>query len=357
MDIRIPVDTLTAHCAEIFQRVGCAPEEARRVAGSLVGANLTGHDSHGVIRVPRYVDWALEGQLTPNQTVEILVDTPSLAVVDGRYGFGHTVAPQAVDIGIAKAGQTGLSAVALRNSGHLGRVGEWAERAAEAGLISIHFVTASGSVLVAPFAALERRFSTAPFCVGVPRPDAPPVVLDFATSLVAEGKVAVASRGGKKLPPDSLIGPDGELSGDPELFYGPLTPESARDYQKGLGAIRAFGEHKGSGLALICELLGSSLTGTGATQPGRRFANGMFSIYVDPVRVNPEKLFDADVSRFVDWVRQAKPIPGRAILTPGEPERAARAERTANGVPLSEETWESILASGRKVGVNRDVEV
>jgi uncharacterized oxidoreductase len=177
------------------------------------------------------------------------------------------------------------------------------------------------------------------------------VVLDFATSLVAEGKVAVASRGGKPLPPDSLIGPDGQLSGDPELFYGPLTPEGDRDYQKGVGAIRAFGEHKGSGLALVCELLGGSLTGTGATQPGRRFANGMFSIYVDPSRVDPERLFDADVSRFLAWVREAKPSPGQKILTPGEPERAARADRTANGVPLSEETWGSILASGRKVGV------
>jgi len=102
-DVRIPVETLTDYCAEVFEHIGCSNPEARRVATSLVGANLTGHDSHGVIRVPRYVDWTLEGQLTPNQTIEIVVDTPSLAVVDGCYGFGHTVAPQAVDIGIAKA--------------------------------------------------------------------------------------------------------------------------------------------------------------------------------------------------------------------------------------------------------------
>jgi hydroxycarboxylate dehydrogenase B len=341
LEIRIPIAILTDYCAEIFGRVGCNEDEARRVATSLVGANLTGHDSHGVIRVPRYVDWVHSGDLVPNQTIEILVDAPSFAVVDGRYGFGHSVTPPAVNIGIAKAKEGGLAAVALRNSGHLGRVGQWAERAAGEGLISIHFVNVSGSALVAPFGAMERRFSTAPFCVGVPREGAEPVVLDFATSLVAEGKAAVAFQGGKPLPSNALIGPDGQPSGDPAPFY------------QGLGALRAFGEHKGSGLALICELIGGSLTGTGATGPGKRFANGMFSIYVDAKRVNPDKLFDADVSEFLTWVQAAKPIPGQKVLTPGEPERIARADRSANGAPMPEETWASIMATARKLGIER----
>src|SRR5271168_848013 len=100
MTIQIPADALTNFCAEIFARVGCRPEEARRIAASLVDANLTGHDSHGVIRVPRYVDWARSGAVIPNQTIERLVDTPAIAVVDGRFGFGQTVAPQAVDLGV-----------------------------------------------------------------------------------------------------------------------------------------------------------------------------------------------------------------------------------------------------------------
>ncbi len=223
MTTHIPAEPLTDFCAEIFARVGCQSEEANRVSASLVDANLTGHDSHGVIRVPRYVDWVRTGDLIPNQSIERVVDTSVIGVVDGRFGFGQTMAPMAVDIGVEKAKATGLSAISLRNSGHVGRVGEWAERAAAAGLISIHFVNAAGSILVAPFGGLERRLSTAPFCVGVPRESAPPVVLDFATSLVAEGKVNVASRGGKPLPPDALIGPDGALSGDPALIYGPLT--------------------------------------------------------------------------------------------------------------------------------------
>lgn len=352
MTFHIPADELTDFCARVFERVGSSPAEARQVANSLVDSNLTGHDSHGVIRVPRYVDWVRAGEITPNQTIETLVDTPVIAVVDGRFGFGQVVAPLAVDIGVEKAKAMGLAAVSLRNSGHVGRVGEWAERAAAAGLVSVHFVNAAGSILVAPFGARERRLSTAPFCVGAPREGRPPLILDFATSLVAEGKVAVASRGGKPLPPDALIDIEGQLSGDPAVLYGPITPDGGRDHSQGLGAIRAFGEHKGSGLALMCELLGGSLTGTGATAPNRRFANGMFSIFIDPKRIDPSQFFDADMTRYIDWMKTAKTIPGQTILTPGEPERAARAERMAKGVPLPDETWESILAAARGVGVN-----
>jgi hydroxycarboxylate dehydrogenase B len=355
MTVHIPAGALTDFCAEIFARAGCRSEEADRVSASLVDANLTGHDSHGVIRVPRYVDWVRSGDLVPNQSVERVVDTPVIGVLDGRFGFGQTMAPMAVDIGVEKARATGLSAISLRNSGHVGRVGEWAERAAAAGLISIHFVNAAGSILVAPFGGLDRRLSTAPFCVGVPREGAPPIVLDFATSLVAEGKVNVASRGGKPLPADALIGPDGARSSDPALIYGPLTVDGPRDHSLGPGAIRAFGEHKGSGLALICELIGGSLTGNGATAPDRKFSNGMFSLYVDPKRVDPGHVFDADMTRYLDWFRQTRAAPGEAIMTPGEPERLARAKRALSGVPLSGEAWASIVATARSLGVNRDL--
>jgi hydroxycarboxylate dehydrogenase B len=355
MTTHIPAKPLTDFCAEIFARAGCRSEEASRVSASLVDANLTGHDSHGVIRVPRYVDWVRTGDLVPNQSIERVVDTPVIGVIDGRFGFGQTVAPLTVDIGLEKAKGTGLSAIALRNSGHIGRVGEWAERAAAAGFISIHFVNGAGSILVAPFGGLERRLSTAPFCVGIPREGAPPVVLDFATSLVAEGKVNVASRGGKPLPANALIGPDGALSGDPAMIYGPLTLDGPRDQSQGLGAMRAFGEHKGSGLALICELLGGSLTGNGATEPNRKFANGMLSLYLDPKRIDPSHVFDADMSRYLDWFGQGKAIPGEAIMTPGEPERLSRAKRAKTGVPLSDEAWASIVATARGVGVNRDL--
>lgn len=350
--VTIQLSNLIEFVADVFNHADSSPEEARRIATCLTTANLTGHDSHGVIRVPVYIRWKKMGSVVPNQSAEVVVDTPSLAVIDGKFGYGQTVAPQAVKIGIDKCKKSGLAAVALRNAGHIGRVGDWAEMAAAEGLVSIHFVNAAGSVLVAPFGGVERRLSTAPYCVGIPRKGQGPVVLDFATSIVAEGKVLVASRGGKKLPMGALIDLDGHVSEDPAVLYGPYEPGGPRDHGKGKGAIRAFGEHKGSGLALICELLGGALTGTGATGPNRRFANGMFAIYVDPKVVDPANFFDAEMSRYIDYFKDTKPAAGvEAVLIPGEVEAKMRAERTKNGVPLPDDTWAAIVNTAREVGV------
>src|SRR5579872_843664 len=166
MTVHIQADPLRDFCAEIFARVGCGHEEAGRVSASLVDANLTGHDSHGVIRAPRYVDWVRAGDLLPNQSLERVLDTAVIAVLDGHFGFGQTMAPLAVDIGVEKAKAAGLSAISLRNSGHVGRVGEWAERAAAQGLISIHFVNGAGSILVAPSGGLDGRRPRPPSAPG-----------------------------------------------------------------------------------------------------------------------------------------------------------------------------------------------
>jgi hydroxycarboxylate dehydrogenase B len=351
--VTIQVSNLIDFVAQVFAHTGSSPEEAKRIATYLTTANLTGHDSHGVIRLPVYVRWNKMGAVVPNQSVELVVDAPSLAVVDGKYGYGQTVGPQAVRIGIEKCKASGLAAVALRNAGHIGRVGDWAEMAAAEGLVSIHFVNAAGSVLVAPYGGVERRLSTAPYCVGIPRQGQGPIVLDFATSIVAEGKVLVASRGGKILPQGALIDLDGRLSEDPAVLYGPHRADGPRDHGQGKGAIRAFGEHKGSGLALICELLGGALTGNGATAPNRRFANGMFSVYVDPKRIDPDNFFDGEISRYVGYFKATKPAAGTdAVLIPGEPEAAKRADRSKNGVPLPDDTWAAIVNTAREVGVS-----
>ena len=349
----VPSDKLEHAVTDIFTKAGSSAAESKRIAHYLVGANLAGHDSHGVARVIRYVQLVQEKQVLPDQEVDVIVDTPVIAVVDGKYGFGQTVAPQAVQIGIDKCKHGGLSAVGLRNAGHVGRVGDWADMAAQAGLISIHFVNAAGSILVAPFGSTDRRFSTAPYCVGVPMPGRPPLVLDFATALVAEGKVFVASQGGKPIPSDALIGPDGKPSDDARLLYGDYITTGKRDIASGKGAIRAFGDHKGSGLALICEVLGGALSGTGCTTPGRRIANGMFSVYIDPAVVDPAGMFSDDVLRFVDFVKQAKPIPPiTETLVPGEPELRMREERLQTGVPLPQETWRSLLDAARLAGMS-----
>lgn len=351
--IHVKAKALEELVRDIFRKAGCSAAEAERMGKYLVIANLTGHDSHGVQRVPRYLQWLAEGDFVADRTVKVISDTPVLAVLDGQYGFGQTVAPQAVAIGIRKCKEMGLAAVALRNAGHVGRVGDWAEMAAAEGLISIHYVNAASSVLVAPFGGVDRRFSTAPYCVGIPRKGQNPLVLDFATSVVAEGKVLNASFGGKKIPGDALIAPDGSTSGDPHVLYGDYTPTGPRTYRKGTGAIRAFGEHKGSGLALMCEILGGSLTGTGATQEERKWANGMLSFYIDPARIDPDGFFPEDVTRYVAYVKSARPATaGGEVLVPGEPEERTRAKRLKEGVPLPEDTWKAIAAAAEKIGID-----
>ena len=349
-DVLIKADRLENLVREIFLAEACSEAESARIGKYLVRSNLHGHDSHGVIRVPRYVSWLRQGFLERDRTLEIVTESDAFVVVDGRYGFGQTIGPQAVEIGIRKARENGIAIVALRHSGHLGRIGEWAEMAVEAGLVSVHFVNVAGSVLVAPFGGVDRRFSTAPFAVGFPMPDRDPIVLDFATSAVAEGKVLVAANGGKKLPEGSLIEPDGRLSTDPQTLYGPIAGVGTRDYRNGKGAIRAFGEHKGSGLALMCELLAGVLTGSGACGPReQRFCNGMLSIYMAPEFFDSPDAFAAEARAYIDFFKSSRPAtPGGEVLLPGEPERRTKAERLASGVPLPDEAWEAICAVARE---------
>lgn len=351
--ISIKHDDLSNFVRDIFAKAGCSPGEAALIGRSLVGANLTGHDSHGVVRVPRYLQWLAEGDFVADRELKYVIDTPSMVVVDGQYGFGQSMAKQAVELGIERAKQHGLVLIALRNSGHVGRVGEWAEIAAAAGLVSTHHVNAPASLLVAPFGAIDRRYSTAPYACGVPRKGGEPLILDFATSVVAEGKVLVASQGGKALPDNALVAEDGDIGGDPHYLYGDYEASGPRDYRNGRGAIRAMGDHKGSGLAFMVEILGGSLTGTGAPLEGRKWANGMLSVYIDPAKIDPDGFFPEDVERYLAFYKSAKPIEeGGQVLAPGDKERQVRAEREANGVPISDETWNNIKASAANIGVN-----
>ena len=292
--------------------------------------------------------------MRPGQHVRALVDTPVLAVLDGQFGMGQTVGPEATRIGIAKAREQGVGVVALRDAGHLGRIGDFAEMAIEAGLVSIHFVNVYASLLVAPFGAASRRLSTNPVAIGVPTGDDAPFVLDFATAYVAEGKVAVAHQGGKPIPDNALVDEAGNLSGDPRTLYGDDAGQAYPDPTRGTGALRPFGEHKGSGLALACELLAGALTGSGvnAGRPGP-FHNGMLSIFLDPDRFDTGDRFLADVRAFIAWVKSAKPVdPVEGVLIPGDKERRTEAERRAGGIPLAADSWRLILDTARKVGLS-----
>ncbi len=349
-------ETLLSYVADIFNQAGCSEKEANTIASRLTGANLRGHDSHGVIRVPRYVDALQQGLVFADQTVDVITENDVMAVLDGKFGFGQSMGEQAVDVGVEKAKNQGISIIGLRNSGHLGRIGDWAERAAEHDLVSIHMVNVKNSLLVAPFGGRDRRMSTSPFCAGIPMPDAPPVVLDFATSSAAEGKAMVALSGGKPLPEGALVASDGRLSNDPLELYGPQEPGKLPNPNLGPGALRTFGEHKGSGLNFLMEILAGALTGTGANKAVediqvRNVGNGMLSIYmsVDVFRSSDD--FAADVRNYIEFVKSSRPTePDGEVLVPGEKELKTMVERSQTGLPLSENAWAGIRATGDQVG-------
>jgi len=212
----------------------------------------------------------------------------------------------------------------------------------------------AGSLLVAPFGGVSRRMSTNPVTIGIPLGDSEPLILDFATSRVAEGKVLVAATGGKPLPPDSLIRGDGQPTDDPKALYGDVDPARTNDVRAGDGAIRTMGEHKGSGLALICEMLAGALTGGGCAGPDKPYIlNGMLSIYISPDHLDTDQVFLQEAQQYIEFFKTSKPAePCGDVLVPGDMERQRRADRTANGIELPDDVWSAILDTARDVGLS-----
>ena len=357
----IPVDFMQDFLQESFEQIGCSQEESVRVTRRLIGANLRGHESYGVARMPRYVEWVQNGTLIPNQQIQLIQENEVISILDGGHGFGQSIGEQAVQIGVEKSLAQGVSVTALRNSGHLGRIGDWAELAAGSNVASLHMVNVRGSLLVAPFEGVERRGSTSPFCCGIPRADEPPVILDFATSLVAEGKALVALRGGTPLPEGAIIGPDGKLGNDPLPLYGAIPEGRYPDPNIGPGALTGFGLHKGSGLNFFMEMFAGALTGSG-TSAGiqdtskRRFCNGMLSVYFSLEFFHSDNWFAEEVRNYIDFYKSSKPSsPGGEVLIPGEAELRRMKERQKNGLPLAQTAWKDLIQSAEKIEVRREL--
>ncbi|MBK8740248.1 MAG: malate/lactate/ureidoglycolate dehydrogenase [Betaproteobacteria bacterium] len=343
-EILIAPDALTAVVAAILRAAGSNEREAGLVAGNLVGANLAGHDSHGIGMLPRYIDNALAGDLPPNQHARIELDTGPLLRVNGNGGYGQVVGQETMELGIARARQHGVCLVSLTNSHHLGRIGQWAEQCVDAGLVSVHFVNVLPRAIVAPFAGRDGRFSTNPFCVGIPLRSQPPFILDFATSRIAAGKVRVAYNKGERLLPDTLLDAGGDMTTDPRhLVVEPL------------GALLPFGEHKGYGLAMACELMAGAVAGgqtlheAGSTR--KQIINNMLSVIIDPRIYGTQDVCAEQAAAFVEWVKASPPRADQDVLIAGDPERRTRAERGVHGIPVDVNTWEEIRAAGARVGV------
>jgi uncharacterized oxidoreductase len=247
-----------------------------------------------------------------------------------------------MELAIAKGKASGLSAVALGNVGHVGRLADYAEMAVRQGLVGMLWVNAVYGLNVAPWGGAARRLGTNPHCIAVPGSGGPAMVLDFATSVVAEGKLRVKRNRKQHAPAGWFIDAEGLPATDPELFYG--TPP---------GALLASGEHKGYGLSLAVEILGGILSGSGPAGPGTGpFCNGTLMICLDVERFLPPEEFNRQVAALFDWVRSAPLAPGaKEILVPGEPETRLEAERRRDGIPVEDETWAQIQAVARELSV------
>jgi LDH2 family malate/lactate/ureidoglycolate dehydrogenase len=326
--------------SQIFEGAGAPSDLAADMAQILVESNLVGHDSHGVIRIPAYIKQIKEGTLIPDARPEVISETPGSALVDGKYAFGHIAAAFGTDVAVRKAKESKAVVVSVVRCNHIGRLGEWGSRAAAQDVIAIVTVGGFGGPgIAAPYGGAARAFSTNPISVGMPGGDMPDMLVDFATTSIAEGKVQVARAKGVPLPPGCIIDKNGNPSTNPSDLYDG-------------GMLLPFGGHKGYGLAMVVEMLGAALA------PGREYngagrAGAAVIIAVDAATFHPLSEYAKGADETLSRVKAVPPAKGfDAVLLPGEPEQRSKADRLANGIPIAEATWDAIVEAGRAVGVS-----
>jgi uncharacterized oxidoreductase len=343
----LPSDALHALTRAVCVAGGSAEREAGLVADQLVEANLTGHDSHGVGLLPFYVQSLAKDALVPNRHAELVHEQGAVLVVEGGRGYGQVIGHEAMELGMARAREQGVALLAIRNSFHLGRIGHWAEQCAESGFASIHFVNGiDHPPIQAPFGSAQSRLSTNPFCAALPGRDGAMVVLDMATSKIALGKARVAANRGVPAPEGSLLDADGLP-----------TQNAAVMFREPQGALVAMGEHKGSGLAVLCELLAGALTGGWTIEPGHPIAGGtlnnMLSVIIDPDALGGREQLWREGGALIAYLKSARPLAGVAeVLMPGEPEQRTRRQRLTEGIDIDDRSWADILAAATAVGVS-----
>ncbi|MGB1252732.1 MAG: Ldh family oxidoreductase [Candidatus Promineifilaceae bacterium] len=340
--ITISAEQLTKFIERIFVAAGASAENAQTVAHSLVWANLTGHDSHGVVRTVQYLEAIDTENIFPTAQPAVASESGATAQIDGNSTFGQVVAKFAMQHAIELGKTHGIAGVTLFNSHHIGRVGEWVEMAAEQNLAAIAFCNvASRRGRVAPHGGMESLLGTNPFAAAVPIEGREPFLLDYATSVVAEGKVRVARIAGKSIPEGWILNSNGEPSTDPhDLYTG--------------GVLKSMGAYKGFGLGLLVELLGGVLSATGwpSLEEGQRMRNGALFIVLDIDRFRPIQAFLTDSATLFDKTKAIKPTPDNdEVLVPGEPEQHTYAERITNGVPLHDAAWQQLVDAAEKLAV------
>jgi len=345
----VKAEALEEVTRRIFHAAGMPEEDARITARFIVESNVTGHDSHGVVAVPGYVRNMGKGYIVAGAPTEVVKEGPAYAIVDGHRNLGHVVAYRATKMAIEKARDTTISCVAVRNVGHMGRMGAYPEMAAREGMFGM-ICTGSGGVVhsVAPYGGTKGRTGTNPIAMAFPSDLDGPILLDMATSVHATGKIRVYQRQGVPLPPDWLIDREGRPTTNPEDFYAG-------------GAHRTFGGlagYKGYGLSFFVEILSGIVTrdgharDTGGADYAPGFSNGSIIVVINTESFVPLETLKKEIGDLTQWMKSSPPAQGfDGVLYPGEPEARTRRERLANGIPLDDTTWEEIRKLAQEYGL------
>ena len=336
-----PADRLRKLGTEIFMAAGSPKLKAEFVADTLVEASLTGHDSHGVVYFVRYTDRIKQGFIDVNAEPVTVKETESSALIDGMWAFGQVTALHAMKMAVEKAKKNVIGAVGAYNCSHIGRVGYYTSWAARQGLAAMMFVNV-GHPTVTIFGGHGRVVGTNPFSASLPIGKNEPFLLDYATSMVADGKVSVARAKHEKIPTNWIRDHNGSQTDDPNAML------------EG-GWLMPFGEHKGYCLQLLMELMGGVMSGSRSgldpeSEPPS--PNGIFAIAIDPEGFVGSDVFQERSSSILNTVRNGKPEQGRRILIPGDPEWETRKKRIEEGIPIPEETWQQIVKRSEELGVD-----
>ena len=341
----INVSTLTSIAFNIFKGIGISDEEAGIISEHLVGSNLRGHDSHGVIRIPTYVEQLTDKYVSWDKH-EVLSNEAGIAIIEGHGVNGIVAATRAAELATENTKQSVFSTVTLKNTTHIGRLGDYAELIAKKNLIGMIW-TNVGGIFVVPFVSGERRLRPNPIAFGIPRMNNDPIVLDISLSSIAGGKVDHFLTKGKSVPEGWLINDKGESVTDGKSFRG---DEDAAALP--LGGMQ-FG-HKGFGLAMIMEMIVGPLSRAGCTKrierkPGITSGNekdggGVMIVAIDIEKFTSLNNYSDEIEQLLTWVKSAKPLPGFSeIYAPGEMENNSKKDRLEKGIDIPDSVWEKIL--------------
>lgn len=339
----IPHTTVHSFATTILAAAGLPQEQADLAAYHLVESNLLGHDSHGVIRVPGYAKSLRNGDLLPVGNQRVTRETPATLVLDANKSFGIVLAYESMRNAVARAKQHTFGAVAVHQSGHIGRLGAYPPLAVDEDCIGVILLN-GGAPFMAPYGGVSRRLPPNPIAIGVPVADGAPMILDITTSVAAGGKVDVANARGYQLPEGWLVDGDGNTVTDPGRFRDPdvaMLP---------LGG--PFG-YKGYGLAMMIDAIAGGLSWAGCSAPQpTRGASGYLALAIKIDSFIDVDEFKAETAALVDWVKSSKTMPGHEkIYVPGEIENENRQRRQRDGLMIEQATWDALCSSAESLSV------